>query len=360
MSFATDELRELYEGRGRTDISPESFASLQAEHSNDEVHLREHQDALVVIPREWRTGHDHRFNLDRYLLAPMDPYQVRSYTDPFLIDNAPGLLLLLEWGGSWQHFMQDILPIVAACRDFLASRPDLHLVMFRPDFDTFEFIVRDVLRISNPITAVAGKEAVHAVARTLYTVHLGDYNKCGHAPPRYYALANELLRSGLGAVARSKGVDLSDRAAGRRPYAVYLSRAGLRRRTLANEDDVVREITSACDEYGAELVTFHLDRHPMEPFERFVLFYNASMVIGTHGGATYHAYFCKPSTPYIEIFSRDVCINAEHLATGIPLRYYPIATPWLTSHHLQRKFKIKPRWTGASVRDAWERAAARR
>ena len=350
--FASDQLLTLYQERTRTDIPPESYAALLAEHSNDDVHVQEYRDALVVIPPEWRYGHDHRFNLDRYLLAFMDPYQARSYPGRFLIEDTPALLMLLEWGGTWAHFMQDMLPLMAACRDFLASRPDLHVVMFRPEFDSFEFIVRDLLRISNPFTMIDSKPAVHAVARTLYTVHLGDYNKCSHAPARYYARANQLLRSGLEAFAQSRGIALSD---ARRPYAVYLSRKGLPRRSVINEEDILQEIASVCHEYDAELVTFHLGIHPMDPLERFVLFYNASLVIGPDGGAACHLYFCKPWTPFIEVVSRDVYISVENLATGIPLRYYPVVTPSLTSHHLQRKFKIKPKWIRTSVKDAWER-----
>jgi hypothetical protein len=229
----------------------------------------------------------------------------------------------------------------------------VHLVAFRPEFDSFEFLTRDLLRITNPIITIDSAPAVHGIARRLYTVHLGDYNKCGNVPSRYYAAANRLLRSGLEEAARTKGVSLSDRGAGRRPYAVYLSREGLRYRSVANENDILQEITAVCDRHGADMVTFDLRRHPMEPFERFALFHNASMVIGPHGGAGYHVYFCRPGTPFIEVFSLEHCINLENLAKGIPLRYYPIATPSLISHK-QRKFKIKPKWVRISVQDAWD------
>jgi capsular polysaccharide biosynthesis protein len=107
------------------------------------------------------------------------------------------------------------------------------------------------------------------------------------------------------------------------PYILYLSRTNTCRKV--SNDQEIRMLDS-------RIKIFNLEENNMLLYERFKLFYNASMIISPHGGASYHIIACKPSTPFIE-FVGIYNISLENIANGIGLKWYPLICPNLKLHN---------------------------
>jgi hypothetical protein len=110
------------------------------------------------------------------------------------------------------------------------------------------------------------------------------------------------------------GVDSHERDGGRR---IYVSRRGEFRRKVSNE----AEVLDVLDKYGFEAV----DPGAITVAEQAVLFAEASIVVGPHGGGLTNVVFCAPGTVVVELLSplgQTLCFWT--LANTAGLRYEPL------------------------------------
>lgn len=238
-------------------------------------------------------------------------------------------IFLFEWCWSWAHFMQDVVPSLVSAKSFLNEHPDYKIMLIANDFTC---IIPELLDISNPIIQIdhhvlpfniTGQcktiifESKEELALQNIIANIRDY--------KYYAQTNTLIRTNL----LRMFPELDN--APNKPYFIYLSREGSNR--AIKNDNEIRKL----DE---RIIVFNLNEKPMPLYERFKLFYNASLIIAPHGGAVYHVLACKPGTPFIEIYSASNYINIEHIAMGIPLQYFPIMVNTLQHHHEQKYYHV--------------------
>jgi hypothetical protein len=240
--------------------------------------------------------------------------------------SEPCILFVFEWTDGWQHFMQDLVPVLVSAKPFLDQHPSYRLIVkkgVRTDW------IRDLLDIVNPITEVAVNYSFRALSPTVIT--FDPQKNC--QPPNlvsnirkmeYYSQANDLIRKSI----CRRFPEVEEKVS---PYILYLSRKGCSR-TL-RQDEEIRNL-------DPRIRVFNLQEQDVPFWDRLKLFYNASMIIVPHGGAIYHVLACRPNTPMIEIFGAGDFINCERLANGIPLQYFPLMSTNLKSHNSHEPYDI--------------------
>lgn len=238
----------------------------------------------------------------------------------------PCILFVFMWTNGWQHFMQDLVPVLTSAKSYLDEHPTYRLIVLRGV--NVEWI-RELLGITNPITEVDLENRPRALNSVLITFVPTKSSQAANVVSNirkmeYYSQANTIIRESI----RKKFPEVEEKVA---PYILYLSRKNSSR-TL-RQDEEIRNL-------DPRIRVFNLQEQDVPFWDRFKLFYNASMVIVPHGGAIYHVLACRPNTPMIEVFGAGNFINCERMANGIPLTYFPLMSLNLGFHESFEPYDI--------------------
>jgi predicted O-methyltransferase YrrM len=242
---------------------------------------------------------------------------IDSNSTQYLYDS-PCVLFCYEWTDLWQHFIQDLIPIIVDAKEFLDSNPNYHIIILASQYIS---ILRDLIGIKNNIiTITRSNNHINLSKEIIIFEHDGPVNKMNIVSnvrnQSVYSNINNLIRQNL----KKLYPDIINPV---EPYILYLSRTNTCRKV--SNDQEIRMLDS-------RIKIFNLEENNMLLYERFKLFYNASMIISPHGGASYHIIACKPSTPFIE-FVGIYNISLENIANGIGLKWYPLICPNLKLHN---------------------------
>ena len=238
----------------------------------------------------------------------------------------PCVLFVFMWTDLWQHFMQDLVPVLVSAKAYLDKNPTYRLIVLRGVNVQW---IRDLLGIVNPITEVELGSSHRTLSHNLITFVPIQSSQPANVVSNirkieYYSQANTIIRESI----RRRFPEVDEKVA---PYILYLSRKNSSR--TVSQDEEIRNLDS-------RIRVFNLQEQDVPFWDRFKLFYNASMVIAPHGGAVYHVLACRPNTPMIELFGAYNFINCEHLANGIPLTYFPLMTLNMQSHDSHQPYDI--------------------
>lgn len=239
--------------------------------------------------------------------------------------SEPCILFVFIWTDGWQHFMQDLVPVLVSAKSYLDQNPTYRLIVLKGVNVQW---IRDLLGISNLITEVELSQTYRNLSPVLITFAGQNSNQdnvvSNIRKMEYYSHANSLIRESI----RKRFPEVDEKVS---PYILYLSRKHSSR--TVRQDEEIRNL-------DPRIRVFNLQEHDIPFWDRLKLFYNASMVIVPHGGAIYHVLACRPNTPMIEIFGAGDFINCERMANGIPLQYFPLMSLNMKSHHSSEPYDI--------------------
>lgn len=203
------------------------------------------------------------------------------------------------WSHSWQHFMQDNLPILCYIIPFLKENPQITLLFRNPVFD-LNYIL-SLLNISNKVLF---SNNTNFTCKNLYHIHFTPNATIYWWPPiifkkcNYYLCNTELIQNKL----------------------IYITRNNVNTRQISNENEIVIFLKQKAHELNLEFIYFQHNNYTMQ--QRHILFNQAKIVIAPHGGANYHIIFCKPKTLFIEICFVDLMHCLANIALSIDLNYW--------------------------------------
>lgn len=187
---------------------------------------------------------------------------------------------------SWQHFMQDCLPLIYPTVDFLKNNPDIKIIL--PSFQKHhKYFLHEIFNLSNDIYIL---QPTTTYIETLYIpFFLPTSRFIDSIVPSQFRINIHKSLSYKMVTSETK-------------YLLYLSRSTCSTRKVLNEDSLINYLTKYANDHTMTFLSFNaMDYTSLT--DCFNLFYNSSICVIPHGGAAFHIYACKPSTRIIEFVS---------------------------------------------------------
>jgi capsular polysaccharide biosynthesis protein len=196
--------------------------------------------------------------------------------------------ILSAAGDSWAHFMWENAGNLFWISDFLRENEDVALLLFKPVFDSFDYIIRDVLALKNDIIYIRKNETVFA--KEIYSVRNHPFDQHKFTPP---------------AIVRNTRSKLYNHVTDDPKNFVFIPRRDQSKRKVKNVDEIVVFLKSFCELNGLIFIEFNAENFSYR--ERFKIFSEAKYVLAPHGGANIHCYWFNEKCKFIE-----VCFPADN------------------------------------------------
>jgi capsular polysaccharide biosynthesis protein len=188
-------------------------------------------------------------------------------------------------GGSntFQHFMQDCLPIIAKTKKFLLDNPELPMLLPDADmnFKNRDYIL-DKIGIKNKIIETDQIDTLRI--RYLYFWNFTPYNSQYNLPPIFYRALRELIYN--------QELSVENRT-------IVLLLRNEKMRKFKNKSEVIECLQLIANLYNLKLVTVDTSVEHISLVRKKIE--EALIIIGIHGGNTYNAIFCQNDCSVIEI-----------------------------------------------------------
>lgn len=221
---------------------------------------------------------------------------IKQYSNPQDIELLPVTFI---WSHSWQHFMQDNLPILCYILPFLKKNPQITLLFRNTNFD-----LNYILSLLNIPNKTLFSNNTNFTCKKLYHIHFSPNATVYWWPPILFQNCNNII---------SNPESIQNKL-------IYITRNNVRTRRISNENEVVSFLKQKANELNLEFIYFQHNNFTTQ--QRRTLFNEAKFVLAPHGGANYHILFCKPKTLFIEICFIDLMHCLANIALSIGLNYW--------------------------------------
>lgn len=211
-----------------------------------------------------------------------------------------------HWADGFQHGTQDIFPKLVACKQFLDSHPNLHVILPLNE-DVIWWMKQTQFRLQNPIT-MTNKYYVSTTGK-LYTTTIYPGQKCEFVP---WPLITNMYQP----------------KSGENKYLVYLTRQGCDARVPNNYPDIERVMMDFASLKGVEFVC--VDPGTMSRNKLIDIMVNSLGVVAPHGGANYNVLFMRRSDImdrkrfFIELIVEHGTHHTYHIALAARVNYSAI------------------------------------
>lgn len=215
----------------------------------------------------------------------------------------------LNFGGnSWQHFIQDVLPIIYFAKDLLISNQDISILLYDGVERNIVNFVFEKLNITNDLIFIPYKSNVVAKVDTLL-----NFESNTQVPTQWWPLF----------LYKEINNTLLNNETTTRKNIIYNKRSNSRQ--VSNEAEVLTCLQEYADINNLNLIEFQAERYSIQ--ERFEIFKNAHTIVAPHGGANYNIIFSNPKAKFVEYVFTDCMYTLANLAGGIGLDYYLVPGP---------------------------------
>ena len=184
---------------------------------------------------------------------------------------------------SFQHFMQDCLPLIVKSKEFLTKNPDIYILLPKANknFTNREFLLNRI-GITNKII-----ETDHIVSlniQFLYFWNFTPYNSKYNLPPLFYRESRKAL--------------IPNNNTGTNNTIVLLVRRE-KMRKFKNESEITECLKAISNLHHLDLIVIDTSIESIGVVSKILN--RATVVIGIHGGNTYNSIFCSDDCVVIEI-----------------------------------------------------------
>lgn len=216
-------------------------------------------------------------------------------------------LITFNIGGaqSFQHFMQDCLPIIAQTKSFLLDNLDVPILLPEPDknFKNRNYLF-EKLKITNTII---GSNSIQSLrVKKVYFWNFLPFNAQYSLPPKFY----KTLRSEL-----TSGSTLSKK----RTILLFTRRE--KTRNLKNQSQVIELLKTIAHRYNLSIEVLNTSEASIELITQAVK--QARVIVGIHGGSMYNAIFCSNDCTVIEIIPTSKTNSTLHYLAFSGVTYIP-------------------------------------
>lgn len=211
---------------------------------------------------------------------------------------------ILNFGGNcWQHFVQDILPILIFNKEMLNQEEDIILLMYDElNINIIKFFF-EKLNIKNRIFFVPYKSKYIIHAKNLYNFECNEGMPCWWWNFFFYKKINDKLLE-------NEKIEKKN--------VIYNKRYNSR--VFFNEKEVINCLKQYCEKNNLTFIEF--DSKKFNISQTFDIFKNAHTIIAPHGGANYNIIFSSTGTKFIEYTFIDTMYTLYNIAGALNLNYY--------------------------------------
>jgi hypothetical protein len=273
----------------------------------NEYSIEEYENVLIKI---------HTFTVKN---CEATKVEVMNHIDGPYTANKIYPLLNFE-GKSWQHFMQDCIPILMFGLDFLRENPDVDLLVYQPhtwNTNTF-FEVMKYFNLSNHVIFIPYSVEMYISAKFLYNFEARPMIPVCWWNNWFYEKANDIFNTSK----QNKNV-------------ILVERKGTR--TIENFGEIEQIMKNYSTTNNLNFVKVNPNELP--PDEVFNLFNNAHTVLSPNGGASFHILFCNKNVKFIETAFVDWSYILYNIASAIKCKYYVMP---IRGHNNTPSFKLNP------------------
>lgn len=233
----------------------------------------------------------------------------------YKINNA--FSFILPGTGLWGPFLNHVFPYIYFSKDILDNDHNIEILIKKPKFDSFKFLIRNILKLKNKITFVKSNEQI--LVNSLYILQVSGPFASGLFPYQAYCNVPIVLYKNINKYIRKNLEDIKDRK-----LLIYTRRnnTDVKKRLIRNENIIINYLKNYCIKNNLTFINYTYKDY--SPEQRVNLFNKAKIVIGPHGSANHHVYFCNKNTHVIEfIFIKD-CHNDATFSLAFDLDYWQI------------------------------------
>lgn len=220
-----------------------------------------------------------------------------------------GFFAVAAGGDSFQHFLQDLAPILAFYNEFLNSNPELPIILLKPlpSFVSFDLLISR-MGIRNRLILVDPNEDIN-VERLCIPI-FSPRNALYATPVVMYRTLKTIIDQGA-------QYPINDS----KPLVLLVERHE-KTRNVSNFDDLRENIELWSH---SRFYTFDTVDPRKEPPERVIQkFQQAKVVIAFHGGANYNIIFSKRKSLLIEFVPTINTNSLAEFSLAIGIDYLPI------------------------------------
>ena len=214
------------------------------------------------------------------------------------------ILPMLNFGGNcWQHFVQDILPILIFNKELLNKEEDIILLIYNElNINIINFFL-EKLEIKNRIFSIPYKSENIIHTKNLYNFECNEGLPCWWWNFFFYKKINNKLLE-------NQKIEKKN--------VIYNKRYNCR--TFFNEKEVIMCLKNYCEKNNLNFIEF--DSNIFSISETFDIFKNAHTIVAPHGGANYNIIFSSTGTKFIEYTFIDTMYTLYNIAGALNLSYY--------------------------------------
>ena len=269
--------------------------------------------------QSWRDGFLH----DNPRFSELPQWHVVPHSAATAPSEAPSgrtkaLLLAQPSATSFQHMLQDLLPLLAAVQPWLTANSDV--TIFSNANPQLAWWLAG-LGISNPL-ALYEFGALCSASPLLATFEVFllqiDNWTMKYQPIALFRLLNRLLRETL---SQSLKRDHQQRRA---PLCIWSSRADTGARHIQNEGAAIEIMHSVCTESGLAVAVFGTEPRSHQPSALTVIaaFADATFIAGPHGGRLLHVVCAPKGAHFVEFVFVQYVNDFAHIALSLQLDYW--------------------------------------
>lgn len=221
------------------------------------------------------------------------------------VQNA--LMLVSPNGQNFQHFVLEILPLLAMCQNYLQSHPEITILLseFDPNFREFAFYF-ELLDLPNTVKTLSYGERLEV--KSLFSLNVNPFfsNCLNPAIPLTY----------LQAICQMEKFEKAT-------LVIYLLRKSATR-ILINQEQITERIKEWTEMLNLEFMV--MNQSDFSRREIFDLMTRAQFVFGVHGGDLLNCIGMQRGSFLTDFIQTDDTISLNHYFQPLGINYTPIVT----------------------------------
>jgi len=218
------------------------------------------------------------------------------------------ILLDISGGESFQHFVQDSLPILSLVKGLPSELENIPILLSKPA-DSFKSaqLYFDCINLKNPIKFI--EPHLTYFVNNLYLFDFKPINMMYGLPASLYSRGYKLIQSTLGPTPNRRSALLVERREKSRNFKDF--------------NLISAQIEDWAESRGLIFETLNTGTSNIEEIRS--CFRRAKYIFAIHGGANYNVIWSQPDVTLIEFIPSRATDSVLPLALGFGLRYLPFA-----------------------------------
>jgi hypothetical protein len=227
----------------------------------------------------------------------------RNKSHKFDIDNA----IAFNFGGanSFQHFMQDCLPVINASRDLFIQNPEIAILLPEPvkSFGSRDLILK-WLGINNKVINTNFEKI------SVYTLYFWRFKPFAAK----YSLPNNWYKNLFNQLNFSKINLPADK--------LVLITRNEKSRNFSNIEEITNELKLLSKHLNLDLIVIDSSRADVSYYKNTLG--RAKIIIAMHGGASYNLVFAHEDCLFFEFLPMQNTNSTINFVSGLGIRYIPV------------------------------------